>query len=119
MASEWSVRQVEHSLCGQGLDLVQIEVAYDDGGEAKTLTVDYHLVDLVEMEGDLRENISHLIDVSVAYRLRLNEAQRELSALAGLEGSVQDADATLGEHPRGTAEDHPPFPEYIDPVVQT
>ena len=32
---------------------------------------------------------------------------------------IDDVGATLEGHPKGTADDHPPFPEHVDPVVQT
>jgi len=118
MATQWVVKTVEHTVCAHSLDVVSLEVEYEVSGSKRITVLDYHLVDLLAMPGDLRENLRHLIDVNVAHRLSLRDSQEQLSALEGTTGSVADPEALLQEHAGGVGTDHPPFHEYIDPVVQ-
>jgi hypothetical protein len=118
MATQWRITKVEHLVCAHDLEAVHIEVAYEYGGRPRTLRLDYHLTDLVNMPGELKDNLAHLIDVNLAYRLVLHQSEEKLSDLEGLTGEIEDIETVLQDHPGGWGEDHPPVPEHIDPVVQ-
>ena len=108
MKADWTVKDAHLHLCEHGTQVLHLDLDFHSNGRRGRSSLAYHLSDLLDLPGEVKENLSHLIDVHISSEAQALEALGDPAALKGLSGHVESAEELLSKHPGGKGEEHPP-----------